>query len=280
MTTVADPVLGCYGIGLDGLPGAARSMAQVPIDAPRYAVCQRIEPGERPAELLTDDAAVLHLSDRTGAACVDRSAATITLAVRQHYSDEAVLHPLLAGSAAAINHWLGRDSFHAGAFVLAGQAWALLGDKGHGKSSTLGYLASQGVPVIADDLVVEDDGDVLAGPAFIDLRPDAAEHLPGGRELGMLGNRMRARLDVPAVDPGTPLAGWITLAWGDAIGLRRTPVDERLRLLFENRSVRRPPRHAASYLRHAALPFYELERPKSWDVMPALLDVLIGTLGG
>jgi hypothetical protein len=41
---------------------------------------------------------------------------------------------------------LGRESFHPGAVVVEGCAWAVLGDKEVGKSSTLAHSPSAGTP--------------------------------------------------------------------------------------------------------------------------------------
>ena len=116
---------------------------------------------------------------------------------------------------------MGRAAIHGGAFLHEGRAWVLLGDKGQGKSSTLGWLATPGVPIITDDLVVCDEGDVLAGPRCVDLRADPARHLNVGRDLGVIGTRERWRIDVPPCPSRSPLRGWIFLEWGAEIAVER-----------------------------------------------------------
>src|ERR1700729_1882133 len=129
----------CYGLHIVGIDGAARYM-QPATDEPVLTVRQEAGfTGDRGPEELAADRARLHLSDGTGVAVLDRDTLSVTLQVRQAYPDEALLHPMLSSTAAVVNRWLGRDSFHAGVFVLAGTAWVLTGDKGHGKSTTLGY---------------------------------------------------------------------------------------------------------------------------------------------
>jgi hypothetical protein len=178
-----------------------------------------------------------------------------------------------------MNWWHGRDALHAGAFVLGGRAWAVIGAKGQGKSTTLSYLATHGVTVLSDDLLVAEGGDVLPGPAFIDLRPQAAAALGIGRDMGMLGARERYRFDVPVPPPRVPLAGWLLLEWGQRTELRPMPVADRLARLFSNRAVMLAPAAPAAFLHHAALPFFELRRPNTLDSLPTTLDLLRAELG-
>ena len=124
------------------------------------------------------------------------------------------MHPHLAGAAAVLSHWCGRDSFHAGAFVVDGGVWGLLGDKGAGNSSTLVSLARAGVPIVSDDVLVLDKATAYAGPRSIDLRTDAAQTLRTGQPLGMIGDRARWRVPLGPVEPELPFRGWVTLRWG------------------------------------------------------------------
>ena len=115
---------------------------------------------------------------------------------------ECVIAPHLTSAASTIATWTGRVAIHGGAFLHAGAAWVLLGDKGHGKSTTLGWLATAGVPVITDDLVVCDEGHVLAGPRCVrTCRPEPARWLEAGRDLGVIGTRERWRIDGPTPCP-------------------------------------------------------------------------------
>lgn len=271
----------CYGLRFVGIDGAAHYMYPA-TDEPVVTVHQ--EPGfdgRRDAEELTGDAARLHLSDGTGLAVLDRAAGTVTLRVSRPYPDEALLHPMLSSTAAVFNRWLGRDSFHAGVFLNDERAWVVTGGKGDGKSTTLGYLAGHGVPVLADDLAVIERGRVYPGPGFIDLRTEAASAIDGPtRDLGQLGARARTRLDLPgSTSAGSyPLAGFIQLGWADELALVPVPVPERLALLFGNSAVQRAPLDPASYLRYAALPYYRLTRPRSLAQLPAVQSLLRSSL--
>jgi hypothetical protein len=274
---------GCYGLRLVGLDGAERFLTPAEDGWPTLIVLRpagRPEPGDRYE--LDDHHADLRLSDGASRAVVDRAAGTVSLTLSRDYADEELLHPLLSGSMSVFNLWNGRDAFHAGAFALGGGAWGVIGDRGQGKSSLLGYLATRGIPVLADDVLVEDRGDVLPGPAFVDLRPDAAHALGTGRDMGVLGSRPRYRLDVPVPPLRTPLAGWLTLAWSDddRVEVRPVPVPQRLPLLYRNRSVLLTPATPAGFVAYAAKPFYELRRPKRWDALPDVEQALRSALGG
>ncbi len=265
----------CYGLRIDGIDGAARYLRPAG-DEPAVSVRQQTGfAGPRGAEELTETAARLHLSDGVGVAVLDRATLSVTLQVAEAYPAEALLHPMLSSSIAVLSRWLGRDSFHAGVFVIDGVAWVMTGDKGGGKSTTLGYLAGQGVPVLADDLAVESGGRIFTGPGFIDLRTEATVAVSGGRDLGVLGARARTRLDVRNAGAASyPLGGWIQLAWSDELALAPVPVAERFALLYRNSAVQRPPTDPASYLRHAARPFYRLTRPRQLSQLPAVLELL------
>ena len=278
---MVDGPFGCYGVQIVGIDGAEHAMIEMPTARATIVVTQHPRfDADREPEFLDEHTSRLHLSDGTGVADLDRAARTVNLRVREAYDDEALLHPMLSSAMAVSNRWLGRDSFHAGAFVLDDVAWVVIGDKGQGKSSLLGYLATVGVQVVADDLVIEESGRVFGGPAFVDLRPDAAKVLGVGRDVGVLGARPRVRLAVDTPQASYLLGGWIILRWGAELAVRRVPLAERLRMLYENRAVRRDPVDPRSYVRHGSLPFYELTRPKDWRVLPDTLNLLRATAAG
>lgn len=270
--------VGCYGLRLDGIADARRYVGPVADDAPVVTVVRRGPAAARDAYEIDDAHAILPLSDGGSWASLDRSTGTVELMLRKPYADDELLHPLLSGSCALVNWWHGRDAFHGGAFVIDGRAWVVIGDKGFGKSTLLGHLAEQGFPILTDDLVVEHEGNVLPGPAFVDLRPDAARHTGMGRDMGMLGARPRFRLDVVPTS-AAPLAGWISLTWGDETKLVPMPLAARLPRLFANRAVLLQPASPRAFTGYAGLPFYELQRPKQWTSLDAVVDLLTSTLG-
>lgn len=261
---------GAYGVAMAGVDGARRLLG--PADS-----CGPVLVAERKTgsdfsletEVIADGYARCRLScggwvevssDRG-----DPPTVTALLHQREVWDDEAIVHPFLASSVAVLSRWLGRATFHAGAFVAEGGALAILGEKGRGKSSTLGWLAAQGIPVLADDLVVVTDGQVLAGPRCIDLRPDAAAVLGVGEDIGMVGARQRWRMVLPDGPASAPLAGWVFPEWADEVGIVPIPARERVPRLFEHLALRLPPLDPVEYLDLARLPAWELRRPHGWQ---------------
>lgn len=274
------PGYGCYGLRFDGLPDAERHLVVVDPAAPALRIeRRRAEPDYSDRVEITPDRASVPLSDSGSRVDIDRASATAVLSLRQDYPDEALVHPLLSTTCAIVNWWHGRDAFHAGAYVANEKAWVVIGDKGQGKSTTLAALALAGVPVLSDDVVVVDDGDVLAGPAFVDLRPDAARQLGAGRDMGVLGSRARFRLDVDRPPARVPLGGWVTLAWDDAgtdVSVTSVPLERRFPLLFDNRSLLMRAASPAAFVGYVAKPCYEVRRPRDWAVLPRFTEVLAG----
>jgi hypothetical protein len=203
--------------------------------------------------------------------------------VRRLRAAELVL-PLLAPVAAVMSYWLGRECFHAGAFVARGSAWGIIGERGSGKSTTVAELALAGVPVVGDDLLVVRDWTVYAGTRAVDLRRDAAARLGVGESLGVVGARGRWRLALTATKAELALAGWIFLAWGDQVEATPLPGAERLVRLHAGRGINLPPRDPARLLELASLPGWELRRPKALrsadDAPHRLLDTVARGCGG
>lgn len=182
------------------------------------------------------------------------------------------MHPYLVPAAAAFCSWSGREAYHAGAVVLGGRAWAVVGDRQAGKSSTLAVLASRGYPVLADDLLVLDGHRVLAGPRLIDLRAPAAARLGIHEQLSSAREGGRWRMPIgPA--PEAELAGWIYLRWGTEVAVRHVPLGERVARL-----IALGPTQRTAVLTLTALPTYELVRPPDWDQLSRSLDALLAVL--
>jgi hypothetical protein len=212
--------------------------------------------------MVTTSRAVILLVDG-GHAVLDRDRRAITLHGPTSLWTDWFVHPTLAAISSVFSNWLGRHAIHAGAFVAGGGAWALIGAKQAGKSSTLGWLAAADRPIVADDLVVSDDGIALAGPRTLDLVPSSA------RYLALVGHTVRdgerERLRVRQVDPEVPLRGWIVLEWGDALDARPIPPAERLEVLIENLRI---PLDGPGSRGLLALPGFALRRPRTLDHLP------------
>jgi hypothetical protein len=103
----------------------------------------------------------------------------LELRVRSEVPHSELVHPLLGRVASHVALAHGADGIHAGAIAGTGGAWAVVGPKGAGKSTLLASLATAGVPIVTDDVLVFRDGAAMAGPRCIDLRPDAKGFGPG-----------------------------------------------------------------------------------------------------
>ena len=192
-------------------------------------------------------------------------------------TDREIVHPYLASTASVVARWHGLHSFHAGAFVMHGRAWAVLGPKGAGKSSLLASMAMAGIPILTDDVLVIRDDHGLAGPRCIDLRHESAMSLGVGEALGVVGLRERWRLHAGLVEPEVPIAGWIWLAWGE----RRfaiVPAGERPAVLLGNLALRVQPADPASLSDLMTLPMFALRHPRNLDQLAATSEFLLARL--
>jgi hypothetical protein len=274
--------LGAYGLRLDGLADAAGAMAPLPADAPALAVsCESLAvgPGGERSSEVGERGADLRLVGG-GRLRMRRGDERVRFAFPVAPTADDLLHPYLAPAAALAQLWSGNEALHAGAFATAAGAVLVLGAKQDGKSTTLAWIARQhGLPVLADDLAVIDDGEVLAGPRCLDLRSDA-EIDPSRLGDGPLV-RARARRRVPL--PGAPdrlrITAVVVLRWGAHTGLDAMPLAERLPALLPQRMF-----HAqlatdpVAVLRLLAVPMWTLTRPRGsaglQDGVAALLDQL------
>ena len=229
------------------------------------------------ADFVGDDAAMLRLRSG-GSVVLDRLQGRATFSLPAQPRAGAIVHPHLGAAAAVAARWLGRETFHAGAFVASGGVWGLLGEKGAGKSSTLTALALAGIPVVCDDLLVIDRETALAGPRSIDLRADAARWFGVGEALGVIGTRERWRVGLDPVISELPLRGWVVLAWNDETALAELRGSRRLLSLLPHRALLVEPSDPAALIELSALPFFELRRPQGWhsldDALARLLDAV------
>jgi hypothetical protein len=182
-------------------------------------------------------------------------------------SDEELIHPWLATVASTFNLWHGRHVLHGGVVVSGGRAVAVIGDREYGKSSLLAWMARDpSIEILADDLVIIEEGRVLAGPRCIDLRPGAAEALSRRGDTQVVRDAERLRLRLPQCSADAPLAAIVVLEWSDGPGVSITPLGatEALEILLN---------HALDGGAHGRLlelldvPVWRLCRPRSWDIM-------------
>ncbi|WP_369140376.1 hypothetical protein [Modestobacter versicolor] len=253
---------GCYGITLDGLPGAAGLLRPTAPGDPVLHVAQRRGQEEPTHPGISDDRAAYPMANGAGTVLLDRAAGSLAYVTGAPLPDRHVVHPHLALPASVVARWSGRDALHAGAFEVDGGAWGVLGPRDSGKSSLLAQLHLLGVPVLSDDVVVVADGQVLPGPGLVDLRRGAAGHFGVGEALGVVGRRERWRVEVPPAT-AAPLRGWLLPAWGTA-GLQRVPPTARLPVLMTNVALRLPPPDPARFFELAGVPVLQWSRPRDW----------------
>lgn len=262
---------GAFGLEVNGLPASAL-LTPLPtsLEWPAVQVMQRQHiPGRRqPADALGRDWGEVALSDGDRAV-VDRVARSATLLTGSTADDGRLAHPFLAVVGSLFGWWLGRDVFHGGALSVGGRGWAVIGGYEAGKSSLLAELAAAGETVLTDDLVVIEEGAVLAGPRCLDLRPPALDivNVSGPTRLVRAGERHRMLLD-PA-PPVVPLHGWVFLSWGSRLRARQLSPSERLAKLSAERSAGR------GILELVRLPGWELERPQQRSSLAAAAEAVL-----
>ena len=270
--------VGAYGLTLENVERARPLLVPALPDWPRLRIERKLGRSEARYDSLSEREAVLKLRSG-GEIALDRDRGRATFVLPHRVGTAELVHPLLAPAAAVVAYWLGREPFHASGFVRDGRVWGLIGDRGSGKSTTVARLALEGIDIACDDLLVADALDVLAGPRSVDLRRDPAAHLQVGEALGVVGARERWRLRVGPVASRLPLVGWIFLAWGDRTEAVQLSASERVARLGANRAVRVPSRNPAALLDHAALPGWELRRPRGFSSLQGAVQCLLETVG-
>lgn len=255
---------GAYGLRLPGLRDC-RELLQAPTQWTEWRIALGRGAGA-PDELLEDSRARIR-SAPSGWVDIDRQRRTSTINLPTTPSAAEIAQPFLGSTAIIVAHWAGWHSFHAGAFLADGRAWAILGAKGAGKSSLLAALERVGMPVLTDDVLVVDDRlRGLAGPRCIDLRSETASALDVGEPLGMVGTRERWRLHLDPVAPEVPLGGWIKLEWG-APEVRRVAPEQRVGELLANFALQaqsRDPATLSQLMELFALPMACVRRPRGF----------------
>ena len=267
---------GAYGLCVTGLEAESRLLTHA---EPRWPTLRVVVDDVRPARdpgTLLDEARARYPDAPSGSVEVDREAGVATFRGVEGLTSDALVHPRLGMLAAIYAHWLpGRTAFHAGAFVTGSQAWAVVGDRSDGKSTLMAALAGAGLPVLGDDTLVVDGLTCLPGVRCVDLRPDAATHLPAGRTAASVRAGVRRRVLLDEAPGDAQLAGWIFLRWGDALALRPLPAGERVARVaraqgWHRRGVTDP--HVLFEL--AGLPAWELTRPRDWAQLGATVETV------
>jgi hypothetical protein len=250
--------LGAYGLRVRGIPGAAPWMQPQDPDAPAITIAAREARVDESPSRVDEQSANISLIGG-GRLRLTRGEDVVVFDLPTVPPDADLLHPYLAPAAALIWHWRGREAFHGGAVVAPAGAVLVLGEKETGKSTTLAVLTRQlGAPVVADDLVVIDDGEAVAGPRSIDLRPDSA-----GSGDTVVREGERARLTLPVIPAATAIAGTVVLAWAETVTVEPLAPADRVPALASHRSYYRLRGDPATVLALAERPMFRLGRPRT-----------------
>jgi hypothetical protein len=255
--------VGAYGLYLPDLQDAADLLVEAPAEWMQWRIAQLRGCGT-PEEFVSDRQARLQ-SATGGWVDIDRDARRSILHLPDTPPPGAIVHPYLATTAITAAHWRGFNSFHAGAFLLDGRAWGILGARGTGKSTLLAALHMKGIPILTDDLlIIGKQMTAFAGPRCIDLRRETAEALDAGEYIGVVGTRERWRLPVGSVGAEAQFGGWIWPAW-DEYGLQIMSAEHRLHILFNNLALRVEQRNSSAISRMMdlfALPMIRYSRSR------------------
>ncbi len=196
---------------------------------------------------------------------LDRLSSSLEIRAQERLPITDVIHPTLWPAASVFARWYERETFHAGAVSFDGRrAWAILGDRGDGKSSLLAALALHGVQVLADDLLVVAGQRCFAGPRCIDLRQEAATALGIPADAPLVRSTERRRLRLGPCAAEYALCGFVHLRWGTEIQLERLLPVQRLPLLLEHRRIAGLGADFEHLLDLVALPAIRLTRPRDW----------------
>jgi len=224
---------------------------------------------------MDDERARVQLLD--GEAIMRRDAREAHFRTETPLDADELVHPLLGYAALAFANWIGREAFHAGVFLSGGSAWALLGQRGSGKSSTLAWLARNGHAIVADDMLFLDGRTAFVGPRAIDLALATAQHLGLDEDLEAVRQGFRLRLSLDPLAPEHPFAGWVSLAWGDQLEIDTVPAAARIPLLIEHGHQPRGEANWESVLALAELPTFELRRPHGLESLASAGELLLAT---
>jgi hypothetical protein len=198
-------------------------------------------------------------------------------AVCAQLPEDELVHPVLGRMLPLLAEARGIDALHGGLLLGADGAWAVLGARESGKSSLLAQCHRLGAQVASDDIIVLEGNHCLAGPRCIDLREEPARRLGPGTPVR---GRSKQRILLPPAPAETELAGVIHLGWGSALELVPLPPSERLARLATQRAQEGWPRDRVQVLDLAALPTFELRRPRDLGSLRDSAELLIEHLGG
>ena len=159
-----------------------------------------------------------------------------------------------------------------------GRVWALLGEKGAGKTSVLAAATLRGLPVTGDDLVVLRGTTALSGPAALDLRRGTAEALGCGDAEQLVRDEVRWRVYGEAPPAELPFAGFVLPAWGAQQPLEPVTTGDRLQALARNSFVQDLTGRERRLLDLLDLPMLRWSRPQHLPSLAESVDRLVDLL--
>lgn len=276
---------GAYGLRVEGLDGAEDLLLPVSPEWPLLTIRWVDEPSEveMGVEAETDAEATITLgphravvrSGSSGRIDVERDPTVATFRIPKLRDPNALVHPYLGAAATVASLWLGREVFHGGAFVGRSGAWIVLGSRTAGKSSLLASLHARGREVLADDVVVVEQGKAFAAPRTLDLREESAQQLQVGAPIGRVGERDRWRVRLAPVPLAVKLAGVVFLRWSERVEVAEISGPARLTGLLESLTLPGRPTDASALLELSSLECLELGRPRAWHALDAATDAIL-----
>jgi hypothetical protein len=285
MAEIATAVAGrrAYGLAVSGADESVElaSLSSAAADLHRLVPVRVVLSAAPPATMpVVEEDRIIQPLGTEASVDLDRRRGTATF-FGEPLRPELITHPYLATAAIGFNRWAGREVLHAGAFVAAGHAWVVLGASTAGKSTLMAALATAGVPVLADDVVVTDGEVVFAGPRCVDLRQELpADVLPWSTlPVRRARGDLRWRIDLPPIAHEVPLGGWFFLDWDDEPAMEPMTMSALLGRLATWRLLRGLPSDPATILALAARPGWHLRRPREWSGLPHTLDQMLGVAG-
>lgn len=225
---------------------------------------------------ITDSSADLNLRGG-GTVHIEKDPLSATFRRSTPIPDAQLIHPLLSPVAVTVAKWLGREAFHCGAFIKDGRVWGVLGDREMGKSSLLAWLDREGMPILADDILVVSENVCFAGPRSLDLREPTVEALGLHDKVELVRNDERMRMRLKPCPMEAELGGWITLGWGELRVTSVTP-KEKMAKIAPHAGWLIPHPDPSAMLKLISFPMFEFVRPKDWSQQRASAEALVEAL--
>lgn len=211
------------------------------------------------------------------------------------FSEDLVGFTLLGPVMALLLHRRGLFTLHGGAAIVNGGAAIFVGDKGAGKSTTIGAMVAAGYDILTDDIVaISDSG---SAPRIVPAYPmikltDAAISAFGQEHFALIPtnvpdfDKRRVRLaDMPSTEPAEPRAIYV-LETSDTPGVE--PLDRLqsyqalLRFSYATRFGQKLIQGAAAaeHMRHCAalsanVPVYRLRPPRDLTRLAEFIDSVV-----